>query len=147
MNKALALAVVMLVALTIGFAMNQPSTFLGPRVVATANLTNQTNSIPTTMIFRPPVNGVYRASVYMSQITPGNGTNVMLDWTDNAGEEIALVGNTQNSPAPPTAYCTSGSNTLPCGTTFFAKAGTPVSYWTQATGGTYDLFIVIERLE
>ncbi len=74
-NKTLAVAVVLLGALAVGLATNQsaPTTFLGPRVVATVNLTNQTESIPTTTIFRPPVSGLYRASVYMTNTVPGNG--------------------------------------------------------------------------
>ncbi len=68
-----------------------------------------------------------------------------MTWTDDAGVQSASIGTTGFAN-----YCVTNAESLPCGATFYAKAGTPVSYFTQ-TGvggtGTYELFIVIERLE
>jgi hypothetical protein len=149
MNKTFAVAVVLVGVFALGFAANKSSTsFLGPRVVATVNLVNQTADIPVTTIFTPPITGLYRVSTYMTMTVSGHGY-LTLNWTDNAGVESAIVSTTQNSSPPPYDYC--NYDNVPCSpTTFIAKAGTPVSYSTQGFGsgsGTYEVYIVIERLE
>ena len=147
MNKALAVAVLLFGALAIGFAINDsPAAFIGPRVVAKINLTNQTSQIPPTTLFTPPTSGMFRISVYETMTAAGDGNGVVLNWTDEAGLESANVGGIQPGSGP---YCLSAAGPPPCGTTLFAEAGAPIIYQisSDANGGTYDLHIVVERLE
>ncbi len=100
---------------------------------------------------------MYRVSAYMAAITQSNGTHVKylhLNWNDDAGAEslinpfLAL----DNSGAPPNAYGVSadGSNSVVNNFSLRAVAGTAISYSVSvdnnAAGGTYDLYIVVERL-
>jgi len=151
MNKALAVAVLLLGTLAIGFATNVSNapagTFAGPRVIAKVALTNQTANIPTTTILNVPATGVYRASAYMTQPTVGTiygAWDLSLSWTDNSGPEaVGLLSTTQQPP--PNDYATPGAVSVPF--TFSAVAGTPVTYEVYGSdGGTYEVYVVIERL-
>ena len=146
-KKAVALAVILLGMFAIGFATNEQASgaFLGPRVVAKTDVLNQTGQIPPTTLLTPPTSGMFRVSVYETMVAPGDGNSVQLAWTDEAGGENANVGNTQYG----STYCVSAAGPPPCGTTLFAVSGTPITYSTStdSNGGTYDLHIVVERLE
>src|SRR5258708_17181178 len=86
MNKALAVAVLLLAALALAFAAsNTPVVnFAGPRVIAKVNLTHHTAKIPTTTIFTPPQTGLYRASAYMMITTPVSGEDWAVPLSCNA---------------------------------------------------------------
>ncbi|HWY20989.1 MAG TPA: hypothetical protein VNX26_07190 [Candidatus Acidoferrum sp.] len=131
-----------------------------PVIVATVKLTGQTAPISSTTLFTPTATGVYRVSAYMTQVTPVNLLNVFwylnLRWRDDAGAESAAVETnnpvlqTLTSGAPPNAY---GFDGIPPGSTSIieAKAGQPITYSVVlsagTSGGTYSLFMVVERLE
>jgi hypothetical protein len=146
MNKTLAVAGLLLGAIAIGFATNnQPSgAFIGPRVVAKIDVLNQTGQISPTTLLTPRTSGMFRVSVYETMVAAGDGNSVQINWTDEAGVQSANVGGTNFF-----TYCVSQAGPPPCGTTLYAVGGTPIIYSTSAdsNGGTYDLHIVVERLE
>ena len=131
-----------------------------PAIVATVKLTGQTAPISATTLFTPTATGVYRVSAYMTQVTPVNLLNVFwylnLRWTDDAGAEAASVQTnhmllqTLTSGTPPEAY---GFNSLFPGNSSIieVKAGQPITYSVVlsagTSGGTYSLYMVVERLE
>src|SRR5215467_14162580 len=66
-----------------------------PQIIRRVELTNQTAPIPTTTLFTPSHNGLYRVSSYMT-LTSGDSRgrdvgvwDLSLDWTDDAGAEAA----------------------------------------------------------
>jgi len=149
MNKALAVAVILLGALAIGFATNNTpaGTFAGPRVIAKVALTNQTANIPITTIFNVPATGVYRVSAYLTQPVLGNNGyswELAFGWTDDSGAEwVGLL--YDNGQPPPQDYAVPEAVSVPF--TFSAVAGTPVTYQVYGNaGGTYEVYLVVERL-
>ena len=165
MNKTLAVAALLFGVLAIGFGTNNsasPPTFPGPHVVATTTVINQTAAIPTTTIFTPQHSGLYRISSYMATTTPGTldlGYWVLwLGWTDEAGAEIMAPLELRGVVVAPYAYGFTTSigdaNSFPGpggGSSFVVRAiaGTPVTYAVTngGTNGTYEVFLVVERLE
>lgn len=151
MNKVLAMAVLVFAILAISFATSGPNATAGPRVVAKVNLTNQTMAIPTTTIFTPPESGLYRASAYMTMTTSVNSGSywtLPLNWTDDSGGEQAFLSELPLSSTPPGDYGISPAGDPNCTIVFRALAGTPVTYYVYGgPGGTYALFITIERLD
>jgi hypothetical protein len=130
-----------------------------PRVVAQVVLKGQTAAIPTTTIFTPKSDGLYRISAYGVTTVPAPGNNgaweVNFGWTDDAGAEQNNLSN--ESEFPPVlnifAYATppGGASTL----TFVAEdnAGMPLTYSVapsqppyQNPTSTYALFITVEQL-
>src|SRR5258708_639020 len=162
MNKPLAVAGLVLGPLVLGFATNNSDTatgFVGPHVVATVKVTNQTAAIPTTTIYRPRQSGLYRISSYIATTTPGNLDggywNLWLGWTDDAGAETMAPLELRGVVTPPNAYgytpSTGDLNAFPGGGSSFvirAVAGTPVTYAVTNTGtnGTYEVVLAVERL-
>jgi hypothetical protein len=78
-----------------------------PRVVATVALTDQTAEIPTTTLFTPQSDGLYRISSYGVVTAPNSGPNglweVQLNWTDDSGPQGCAAlpyGNGGSSPSP-----------------------------------------------
>jgi hypothetical protein len=134
-------------------AVGQPS----PVIVARLSLTNQTQQISTTTLFTPPVTGLYRVSVYFAMTKNVNSQEEWLTslyFTDDGGFE-SMSGDTAvarlndfSTSIPPVAWAVTHSGDPVAPVTFRAIAGTPVSYSVggPATGDTYDLFIVAERL-
>lgn len=161
MYKSLCVAVLLLA--TLAFMSGEkaadasPTRPPSPVIVQRVALTNQTETIPTTTIATVAQSGMYRLSAYMTAITPSNGSHVKylhLNWNDDAGAEslinpfLAL----DNSDGPPNAYGVSadGSNNVVNNFSFRAVAGTAISYSVSVDnnlpGGSYDLYIVVERL-
>jgi hypothetical protein len=119
-------------------------------------LANQTAPIPTTTIFTPASDGLFRLSAYITEVVPaekqGNQSNwqYQFNWTDDAGAEspagyLMWLGSSQ---IPPNAYSGSPGTV----TVFEAIAGQPVSFSVNLVdpvgvgGGTYSLYFVVERL-
>jgi hypothetical protein len=138
----------------------QSSVPLYPRVVAKVSLTGQTAAIPTTTIFTPKANGLYRISAYGAMTTPVSENaaswSVSFGWTDDAGAEgpvdLMVI---QDWAAPPLAFgfCSfapSGGFTSPgCLLVVRDVAGQPLTYSVGTynnPGGTYELFITVEQL-
>jgi hypothetical protein len=136
---------------------NAAGVFFGPRVVAKVSLKSGMPVAPTT-IFTPPQTGMYRVSSYMTMTTASSDLTgfwgLGFGWTDDAGvEEVFLMG-AQDNRTPPWAWgnLASGNGAPPVGPfSFEAVGGTPVTYWvtppSDTNGGTYELFLVVERLE
>jgi len=126
--------------------------FTSPIFVSRLGLQGQTQPIPTTTLFTVPQSGLYRLSTYMAttQTDPsGNGWILQFDYTDDAGLETMFPLTVYSNKKPPSAFALSYAFDDPVGITFRAVAGTPVHYavnTTQGQGGTYELFIVVERL-
>jgi hypothetical protein len=116
-----------------------------PRIVASVHLTNLTSDVPTTTIFTPTRNGLYRISVNMVVTVPGgNGAwTFFVSWADDAGAEEEQV-TTLNSA--PNASSPSASVAI-----FRANANKPVTYQTTGTpnadGSTYEVFFTVEQLQ
>jgi hypothetical protein len=125
-----------------------------PVILKKLVLKNQTASIPTTTLFTPATGGLFRVSAYMTQTSPGTGSGqwlLQMNWTDDAGQEYDAIGGVYDKATQSLAYCTATESELafvPCGATFVANAGTPVTYSVQGDGGggTYEVFLVVERL-
>jgi hypothetical protein len=136
-------------------------TLTPPAIVKKVILANQTAPIPTTTIFTPASNGLFRLSVYITQVVPaekqGSQSNwqYQFNWTDDAGPESPLaplmwVGSAQTPPkAWGVPYYSESPGTV---TVFEAIAGQPVSFSVNLVdpagvgGGTYSLYFVVERL-
>lgn len=116
-----------------------------PVVVARLKLTGQTQTIPMTKIFTPKSTGMFRASVVLAEtVAQGNDrwTGALM-WTDVAADEQSEFFSVQTN----FVHTELSSHLM---TPFLAKAGTPLKFFVNSEGGTnagtYDLFIVIERL-
>jgi hypothetical protein len=120
-----------------------------PTVIARLALRNQTAPIPTTTIFVPQRDGVFRLSLYttLTQYAPSNNVWIFqLGWTDEEGLRsnnlIWMPSASHGCALPQSGYA--------CGPviTFEAKAGQPVTYQVQGTadGSVYAMFFAIERL-
>jgi hypothetical protein len=122
-----------------------------PGIVAKIRMTGQTATIPTTTVFTPAQSGLFRATAYMSMTVPsggGGGWAMSLNWTDDAGSETAYLAELGTISTPPYAYATSELGDPASSITFYAVSGIPVSYFIgNGPGGTYDAFLVVERLE
>jgi hypothetical protein len=126
-----------------------------PVIVAKRRLVNQTAPIPTTTIFTPGQDGVYRLSAYatITQSDPSSQSYWIWNptWTDDAG------------PANCNGQCYVGAGNTPgqfqlqlglqlgVVMTIEAKAGTPISYSVYQQGSpdnsAYSLYYVLERIE
>ena len=126
-------------AITLGnrFAAAIPAGPVSPTIVASRQLTGRTTMIPTTTLFTPSANGLYRVSAYISMTTPGtNGCAWYFDvgWTDDAGVEGASnLENVRNNYLPPNDYGT-GENAFTQTIIVRAVAGSPITYTVPATG-------------
>src|SRR5207244_5968046 len=122
-----------------------------PTVVATVKVTGQTTAIPKTVLFTPTADGMFRISAYMTTTVPKTGQAIWLasiNWTDDANNWLV------SNVATVLAY--SSTNSIVCCLplnylTFWAKAGTPISYAVHsangdATGSTYEVFMTLEQL-
>jgi len=128
----------------------------GPTVIARLSLKNQTVPIPTTTIFIPKADGLYRLSVYMTvttaDLTSSSFWSANVNWTDEAGAEqktMLLYGISYSSP-PNAAFITNDGSLSGPVITMQAKADTPVTFCVTQNGSTdnsaYAVFIAAERL-
>ena len=123
-----------------------------PQIIRRVELTNQTAPIPTTTLFTPSHNGLYRISMYLTGTSGDAGWAGYLTWSDDAGFEDTSVRGviaTSGGP-PPQAWGTSYGETPGSVSIIEAVAGQPVSYnviiQNADTSGTYSLYIIVERL-
>src|SRR6266446_5454833 len=122
--------------------------FPSPLIVAKSKLPNRTAPIPTTTIFTPSQDGLYRLSVYMTEsiAVPTSGAYWVFNagWSDDAGDEAIgeILLNVNQTPSG--AY---GFFTL----LLQVKAGKPITYSTTLSngtdGGTYSMYFTLERME
>jgi hypothetical protein len=154
MYKALCVAALLLTAfVAVGSrsAAVPAATLTSPQIVAKVSLTGQTQTIPTTTLFNVKQTGLYRVTTYSTQTVPGSASGeviVAINYTDGAGAESYLGNALSDDQVPPSAYGTAdGAGTVANSFMFNAVSGTPISF--EAYGsveGTYDVFIVVERL-
>lgn len=112
-----------------------------PAVVATIALYNQTGNVPTTTLFTPVTNGLYRFTAYMAETVAG-GTggawSLEVNWDDFRGQQGMPVelGCNQVDEAPVTSV--SGE----------VQAGQPITYNVGGdnASGTYEVLLTVERL-
>jgi hypothetical protein len=129
-----------------------PTTVGLPLVVAQGAMLNQSGPIPTTTVYTPALDGMFRLSVYATMTnSSGNGQQwlVNVGWTDDVRqftESGALFGN-DNESIP---FMTLGAG-APQGAVipFKAKAGTPVTYSVDGgpDGSQYSIYYALERLQ
>jgi hypothetical protein len=127
-----------------------------PVIVKKVILANQTAPIPTTTLFTPASNGLFRVSIYMTQVVPTQRNNgywlYNLDWTDDAGPESGAtqpIMQMYDGQMPPQAWGT--FDTSPGNVVILeGVAGKPVTFSISlsgtTSGGTYSAYFTVERL-
>jgi hypothetical protein len=161
MYKTLGIAVVLLAAIAFTSdnkpAGASPTMPISAPIVARAKLINQTATIPSTTIFTPTQDGLYRLSVYGTTSKPDPSSqsiwNFNFTWSDDAGnqnENWLIAGYGGGTPGQFAAFSQSigvGGVAVP----FQAKAGMPISYSVQQSGSpdnsAYTIYFALERLE
>ncbi len=127
-----------------------------PVIVARAKLANQTAPIPTTTIFTPTQDGLYRISAYatVAKADPNSQSawSFGVQWTDDAGAgQLANgvlfgIGNVSQAFIWENSFSLGGATVI-----LEAKAGTPITYsMTQCCSpdnSAYSLYYTLERLE
>jgi hypothetical protein len=158
MNKTLCVMVVLLggaLALSFGSASTPIAGPTSPVIIVKRRLVNQTAPIPTTTIFAPAHDGVYRLSAYatITQADPNSQSYWIWNptWTDDAGSANC------NGQCYIGAGNTPGQFQLQLGLqlgvvmTIEAKAGTPIAYSVYQQGSpdnsAYSLYYVLEQIE
>jgi hypothetical protein len=158
MNKTLCVTVVLIggaLALSFGSASTPNSTPTSPVIVVKRGLVNQTTPIPTTTIFTPVRDGVFRLSVYgtITRVDSSSQSSWVWNpqWTDDGG---AANCNGQCYLGPGSQ---SGPSQLQLGVspglvmTIEAKAGTPITYSVYQAGNpdnsAYSLYYALEQIE
>ncbi len=134
---------------------SSPTPFPSPSIVAKGKLLNQAMPIPTTTIFTPPQDGVYRLSVYATVTTArtigSSSWSYDVGWTDDSGPQS--VSPLLYGPDNASGQFIWNVVGVPVGgpvMVFQAKAGTPVTYVVNGpTDGAsaYSLYYTLERLE
>lgn len=129
-----------------------------PLKVATVSLVNQSASIPSTALYTTPADGLFRLMGYAQITTAGPITGkltVNQIWTDLIGATSFKIleqpGTVPARFALPDWFgelVSAGSDVFP---TFFAAAGTDISYSVIYDGGAggamrYAIHLVLERL-
>src|SRR6266849_1999381 len=98
MYKSVCLVVILLAAFAFTSGSRSadasPVSSISPPILAKAKLPNQTAAIPTTTLFTPTQDGLYRLTVYMTQVVtvPSSSANwnFNVNWSDDAGQEQAV---------------------------------------------------------
>jgi hypothetical protein len=157
--KTIGIAVVLLAAFAFTSGSRSadasPTTPIGPAIVAHGKLLNQTTTLPSTTIFTPTHDGLYRLSVYatVSKADPSSQSiwNYNIAWTDDAGAEsegsIVWQSGAFQGQFQYEGLFQQGGAVIPVQ----AKAGTPITYSVIQGGSpdnsTYSLYYTLERLE
>ena len=118
-----------------------------PQIIARVNLTGQTNPIATTKLVNPTKDGLYRVSAVIVITTannpPGGLWYVYLGFAPDTGPT------TQGVFAANSSQIGGGLNSYSY--TIRSNAGHPITYAVADNGGaqgsTYELFLILERLE
>lgn len=115
----------------------------GSSVVATLDLTGQTATIPTSLLYivGPFANGMYRVSVDMICTTAGaaGGVSVAIGWNNG----VTISGLVSGSPM---TLSTPGESSSMSGT-FYSAASQNITYSTTVTGGAGSAYAFRVRLE
>lgn len=144
-NARFALTGLVLASCVCAWAQGGP---LSPLIVTRVALTGQTADIPTTTLFTPKADGLYRVSQYMV-VTQTGGTRTDPVWiaaiafNDDAGAEaVPVLEIRSNGTGPKYAEIT---------TVIRANAGLPVTHTVTGTeygaSGTYEYYVTVERIQ
>jgi hypothetical protein len=135
-----------------------PVTSISPPIVARGKLVNQTAPIPTTTIFTPTQDGLYRLSVYgtISRNDPSSAStfHYAVQYTDDTGQQQNLADFLVGYDSMLGQFASYQSTFFGSGcptVTFEAKAGSGITYSVTQNNGpdnsSYSLYYVLERLE
>ena len=131
-----------------------PTTPPSPVIVARAKLVNQTSPIPTTTIFTPTQNGLYRLSVYATVTRTGSvatGWQYDIFWTDDSGPQNGGQGLINGSDGNTGSFTWTNAGNYGAVLVLEAAAGTPITYDILQQGApdnaAYSLYYTLERLE
>jgi hypothetical protein len=116
-------------------------------IVAHRSFTGKTSSIPTFTLFTPASAGIFRVTTYLVQSTDSSGLTpeLFLLWQDELGEyEVSIPTSTPQTGLGAGAPTESSS-------TFVIRgiAGKPIQMLSDeqpSEGGTYNLYVVLEKL-
>lgn len=156
MKSALALLLLSLCLAAVAAAQDNPTksfaaTATYPQIVAKVSLTGKTATIPATNILTPATSGTYRLSVYWTETVANSASGpwqLVLAWSDEVGPETTGQGPSYlllyPGSFPPFAFVQQSLIVR-------AAAGVPITYsvvgYAGGTpSGTYDLYIVAEKL-
>jgi hypothetical protein len=135
-------------------ASSPASAITSPVIVAKRKAPHQTAAIPTTTLFTPTEDGLYRISAYATLTKVGTANSgswtFSLGWTDDAGpqtEQFVLDGSFNARGPFLNDYNFYGGAVR----TFEAKGGTPITYNLDedgvSDGSEYSLYYTLEQLE
>jgi len=125
-----------------------------PTIVAKQKLVNRIEPIPTTTIFTPAHDGVYRLSAYcaITQAIPNSQSVWRMEfaWTDDAGVESPQL-LYQGYPSVLGPFYDASNVQGGLVMIIEAKAGTPITYDMRLVGppdgSAYSLYYVLEQIE
>jgi hypothetical protein len=129
----------------------------GANIVAQVALTGQTSNVPTTTLFTPVRDGLYRINAYgaMTEVSNLNAEwNLSAGWQGEVGAETSPFLAIYDGSTPPNAFgwCTIGPSQGPiCSIVVRDLAGSPLTYSISGSnnpspGGVYEVFITVEQL-
>jgi hypothetical protein len=130
------------------------TTFTFPVIVAKGRLVSQTATIPTTTIFTPNQDGIYRLSFYgtitQSDFTSNSQWWVYAYWTDDSGPQSVnplLAGGSKFTGQFSLYNFSPASSPI----VFEAKAATAITYNVAQAGvpdnSIYSIYYTLERLQ
>lgn len=106
-------------------------------IVATQTFSSKTAALASTAVFTPTADGVFRVSLVLEAVVAGTvAANV--SWTD--GFNAQGVGSVASLDGAGNVITHTQAVAIR------AKSGTSISVATVYTGGTYNLYVVVEQL-
>lgn len=156
MKKSFAVAAVTFIALcTISlstFAQSNAKAplLLSPRIVVSGKLLNQTAPLPFMTIYTPKTDGVYRLTMYATQLTvpvsAGYSVTAMFYDASGAANQTDFL----NSNGIIGAFGGSGTGIPGATVVMQVKASTPISFEVTSSAdenSTYSVYYTLERLQ
>jgi hypothetical protein len=160
MPKYLTAALALLAGIILSSALKtsaNPVPPLTPLIVAKGKVLNQNAPVPTTTIYTPTQDGLFRLSVYgtVSQIDTVSNVfwDVKVSWTDSSGPtSVSGFCFTENGDATAQPFFWNAEGFSGAPVILQAKAGEPITFAVAQTGGTigngaYSIYYTLERLE
>ena len=115
---------------------NSPCASL-PCIVASVSLINQTESVYQAPIYTPPTTGLFRISYYEINGQHGFGVwTLTWNWTDDLKDQA--FGPFELQPGEYFNDGVPGMRVL---------GGHPITYTVTGSGGSYDVFAIVEQLQ
>jgi len=132
-----------------GVKTNNPTVAPYPHIVREVQLTGQTSPIPTTTLFTPKSNGLFRFSGVMV-VTTGNQCQDNCTWTTTIGFSPGTGATTQEWLGANAAVV--GGGVTPGTLTVRNNGGQPLTYsvtcsFGDCSGSVYELFMTVEQIQ